>query len=67
LESYDSVLENLGLSTGIILENLKYKEQFWILLIPTYYRSLIVGSNEGLPLSEEKRETIFTLIYIYEV
>jgi hypothetical protein len=38
-----------------------------MLLIPTYNRSLVVGSNEGLPLSQEKRESISTLIYIYEI
>ena len=38
-----------------------------MLLIPTYNRSLVVGSNEGLPLSEKKREAISTLIYIYEM
>ena len=56
-------LDNIDLS----LESLKSKEQFWMLLIPTYNRSLVVGSNEGLHLSEEKRETISTLIYIYEI
>jgi len=61
------ILEDLGLSTGILLKNLKDKEQFWMLLIPTYNRSLVVGSNEGFPLSEEKREAISTLIYLYEV
>lgn len=38
-----------------------------MLLIPTYNRSLVVGSNEGLPLSEEKRESMSTLIHIYEI
>jgi len=54
-------LENLD------LETLKEKEQFWMLLIPTYNRSFVVGSNEGLPLTEEKREALSTLIYIYEI
>jgi group I intron endonuclease len=49
------------------LRILKEKEQFWMLLLPTYNRSLVVGSNEGLPLSEEQRESISTLIYIYEI
>ena len=55
------------LEGDINLNILKEKEQFWMLLIPTYNRSLVVGSNEGLPLSEEKRESISTLIHIYEI
>ena len=38
-----------------------------MLLIPTYNRSLVVGSNDGLPFSIERRESISTLIYIYEI
>lgn len=47
--------------------NILDKEQFWMLLLPTYNRSLVVGSNEGLPISEDKRESISTKIFIYEV
>lgn len=53
--------ENLDLGT------LREKEQFWMLLIPTYNRSLVVGSNEGLPLPEEKRRALSMLIYVYEI
>ena len=49
------------------LSILKEKEQFWMLLLPTYNRSLVVGSNDGFSLSEDKRKTISTLIYIYEI
>lgn len=59
------ILEELDFLENIKL--LKDKEQFWMLLIPTYNRSLLVGSNEGLPLSEEKRKAISKLIYIYEI
>lgn len=38
-----------------------------MLLIPTLNRSLVVGSNEGLPLSEEKRRALSMLIYVYEI
>jgi hypothetical protein len=38
-----------------------------MLLIPTYNRSLVVGTNENYTLSVEKRESISTLIYIYEI
>lgn len=58
------ILEALDI---INLNVLKEKEQFWMLLIPTYNRSLVVGSNDGLPLSEEKRASMSTLIYIYEI
>ena len=60
------ILEALD-SIDLSLESLKSKEQFWMLLIPTYNRSLVVGSNDGLQLSEEKRETISTYIFIYEI
>nr|QVG61525.1 hypothetical protein [Rhizoctonia sp.] len=53
--------ENLDLGT------LREKEQFWMLLIPTYNRSLVVGSNEGLPLSEDRRRALSMLIYVYEI
>ena len=55
------------LEGDIDLETLRKKEQLWMLLIPTYNRSLKVGSNEGLPLSEEKRKSVSTLIYVYEI
>jgi len=42
-------------------------EQFWMLLIPTYNRSFVIGSNEGLPISEERRQALSTLFYIYEI
>lgn len=38
-----------------------------MLLLPTYNRSLVVGSNDGLPMPEEKRQTLSTLIFIYEI
>ena len=46
------------------LSILKELEQFWMLLLPTYNRSLVVGSNDGLPMPEEKRQTLSTLIFI---
>jgi hypothetical protein len=38
-----------------------------MLLIPTYNRSLVVGSNDGQPMTEEKRQSLSTLIYVYEI
>lgn len=58
--------ETLG-EDKINVSLLREKEQFWMLLLPTYNRSLVVGSNEGLPMSEDKRESMSTLIYIYEI
>nr|YP_007374890.1 hypothetical protein PRA_mt0061 [Phlebia radiata]CCE89183.1 hypothetical protein PRA_mt0061 [Phlebia radiata] len=58
--------ETLG-EDKINVNLLREKEQFWMLLLPTYNRSLVVGSNEGLPMSEDKRESLSTLIYIYEI
>lgn len=49
------------------LETLREKEQFWMLLIPTYNRSFVIGSNEGLPVPEDRRQLMSTLIYIYEI
>jgi len=57
----------LEASENLVLETLREREQFWMLLIPTLNRSLVVGSNEGLPLSEEKRRALSTLIYVYEI
>lgn len=61
LETLDNI--NLNINANVIKEI----EQFWMLLMPTYNRSLVVGSNEGLPISEEKRKLLATLIYIYEI
>jgi hypothetical protein len=57
----------LEASEGLPFETLREKEQFWMLLVPTYNRSFVIGSNEGLPISEERRQIISTLIYIYEI
>jgi hypothetical protein len=38
-----------------------------MLLIPTYNRSLVVGSNNGELMLEEKRKLISTPIYRYTV
>lgn len=57
----------LEASEDLSFEILRNKEQFWMLLIPTYNRSFVIGSNEGLPLSEERRQALSTLFYIYEI
>lgn len=54
-------LESLDLAT------LREKEQFWMLLIPTYNRSFVIGSNEGLPIPEERRQSMSSKFYIYEI
>jgi hypothetical protein len=61
------ILENMSTLEITKFNLLKQKEQFWMLLLPTYNRSLVVGSNEGLPMTNEKRMSISTLIYIYEL
>lgn len=38
-----------------------------MLLYPTYNRSLKVGSNEGLPMTESQRRKISTIVYSYQV
>jgi group I intron endonuclease len=55
------------LNSQLEIEKLKEKEQFWMLLIPTYNRSLVVGSNDGIPMTEQKRQSLSTLIYTYEI
>lgn len=57
----------LEASENLSFEILRNREQFWMLLIPTYNRSFVIGSNEGLPLSEERRQALSTLFYIYEI
>lgn len=37
-------------NVGMSIEMLFYQEQLWMVLYPTYNRSLKVGSNEGLPM-----------------
>lgn len=61
------ILEVLDSSLTAEIEKLREIEQFWMLLIPTYNRSLVVGSNDGLPMSEQKRQSLSTLIYTYEI
>lgn len=61
------ILESLDSSNLTDLTILRQKEQFWMLLIPTYNRSLVVGSNDGLPMSNNKRKSLSTIIYIYEI
>lgn len=53
--------------TDHTLSRIRTSEQFWMLLLPTYNRSLVVGSNDGLPMPEAKRESMSTRIYIYEI
>jgi len=54
---------NVGMNT----EMLFYQEQLWMMLYPTYNRSLKVGSNEGLPMPETIRQQMSTSIISYEV
>ena len=61
------ILEVLDSNHRAEIEKLKKKEQFWMLLIPTYNRSLVVGSNDGLSMTEQKRQSLSTLIYTYEI
>lgn len=44
-----------------------FQEQLWMLLYPTYNRSLTVGSNEGAPMTEEQRQYKSTPVYQYEL
>lgn len=52
---------------SIAHSDLFMREQLWMLLYPTYNRSLTVGSNAGAPMSEEDRVTMSTPVYIYEL
>jgi len=48
---------------------IQLREQLWMLLYPTLNRSLLVSSNEGRPMSEEKRLKLSTInkFYLYEI
>lgn len=52
---------------GMSVEMLLYQEQLWMMLYPTYNRSLKVGSNEGQPMPEAERRALSTSVYLYEV
>lgn len=54
-------------NVGMNIEMLLYQEQLWMMLYPTYNRSLKVGSNEGLPMPEAIRQQMSTSIFSYEV
>nr|YP_009517171.1 GIY-YIG homing endonuclease [Blastosporella zonata]YP_009517202.1 GIY-YIG homing endonuclease [Blastosporella zonata]AYE93094.1 GIY-YIG homing endonuclease [Blastosporella zonata]AYE93095.1 GIY-YIG homing endonuclease [Blastosporella zonata] len=54
-------------NVGMNIEMLLYQEQLWMMLYPTYNRSLKVGSNEGLPMPEAVRQQMSTSIFSYEV
>lgn len=54
-------------NVGMNIEMLLYQEQLWMMLYPTYNRSLKVGSNEGLPMPEAIRQKMSTSIFSYEV
>jgi len=49
------------------LDFLKSREQFWMLLIPTYNRSLVVGSNSRGPIPEDQRQAKSAIVYVYSV
>lgn len=59
------ILEICGNSSDLNLETLSKREQFWMLLIPTYNRSLVVGTHDGTPMEEEVRRARSTVIYRY--
>ena len=48
---------------------IQIREQLWMLLYPTFNRSLLVSSNDGRPMSEEKRLKLNTInkFYLYEI
>jgi group I intron endonuclease len=52
-----------GMDTNMLVR----QEQLWMLLYPTYNRSLKVGSNEGTPMLEADRRELSTMLYLYEV
>jgi hypothetical protein len=49
------------------LDFLKSREQFWMLLIPTYNRSLVVGSPSKGPIPEDQRQAKSSMVYVYTV
>jgi len=48
---------------------IQLREQLWMLLYPTLNSSLLVSSNEGRPMTEEKRLKLSTInkFYLYEI
>lgn len=59
------IVENFD--RGMLVEMLLYQEQLWMMLYPTYNRSLNVGSNDGQPMAEDERRALSTTVYQYEV
>lgn len=51
----------------IDLDYLKSREQFWMLLNPTYNRSLVVGSPSRGPIPENQRRAKSSAVYVYTV
>lgn len=53
---------------AIVIESLRRSEQLWILLYPTYNKTLKVGSPfTAIPMPESTRKKMSTKIYQYEV
>lgn len=52
---------------GLTKDILVSAEQLWMLLYPTFNRSLMASSNDGKPMTEEDRQRISTSIFQYEL
>ena len=59
------IVESFPVS-NIVQAKLFTQEQLWMLLYPTYNRSLTVGSNSGVSMLEQDRVAMSTTVYQYE-
>jgi hypothetical protein len=61
------ILEICGESERLSKTVLFEREQFWMLLIPTYNRSLVVGTHSVEPIDEDTRQKRSTIIYRFTI
>jgi len=59
------ILEICGKSEELTTSAVFAREQFWMLLIPTYNRSLVVGTPDPRPMPEEQRQARSIVMYRY--
>ena len=69
INSFTLIIVEEYKSTELTKKIIQLREQLWMLLYPTLNRSLLVSSNEGRPMSEEKRLKLNTInkFYLYEI
>lgn len=67
IENFVLLIVQERYSSQLSKQILRPIEQFWMLLRPTFNRSLFVDTNNGAPMNELVRRQMSTLIYIYEL